>query len=129
MGHAQFENGNDASHPNASDCFSKCRVVGTHPSIFLDLHDEYGQDDLMPHSDVAPGIFWVSVVPTITVIWILATLICRFVILRKAKLPARLWGVDHKRTYRSVGLTSLYGVMIGLLAVFTVLSAVYFKWG
>src|ERR1700738_1395815 len=99
------------------------------PAFFIDLHDEYGQDDLMPHSGVAPGIFWVSVVPTIIVIWILATLICRFVILRKAKLPARLWGVDHKRTYRSVGLTSLYGVMIGLLAVFTVLSAVYFKWG
>ena len=83
----------------------------------------------MPHNDVGHGMFLLLGVPTIIVIWIFATLVCRFVVLRKAKLPARLWGVDHKRTYRSVGLTSLYGVMIGLLAVFTVLSAVYFKWG
>src|SRR5258708_7288356 len=60
------------------------------PAFFLDLQDAYDQDDLMPHDDIGHGMFLVLGVPIIIAIWLFATLICRFVVLRKVNLPARL---------------------------------------
>jgi hypothetical protein len=99
------------------------------PAFFLDLQDAYDQDDLMPHDDVGHGMFLLLGVPIIVLIWLAATILCRFVVLRKVNLPARLWYVDYSMTYRSVGLTVFYGAMICLLAASVMLSALYFKWG
>jgi hypothetical protein len=99
------------------------------PAFFLDLQDAYDQDDLMPHDDVGHGMFLVLGVPIIVVIWLFATLLCRFVVLRRVNLPARLWYGNYDRTHRRVGLTIFYGAMICLLAALVVLSSLYFKWG
>jgi hypothetical protein len=99
------------------------------PATFMELHDEYAQDDLMPHSGApAVGIFWATGVPAIVVIWAFATLVCRFVVLRNANLPAALWCADYRRSYRRVSLNGFYGTMIGLLVVFVAGSAVYYIW-
>jgi len=58
----------------------------------------------------------------------LATPICRFLILRNVDLPAALWCVDHGKTSRSVGLNVFYGAMIILLVAFVTWSALHYIW-
>jgi hypothetical protein len=96
------------------------------PAIFIEIHDEYAQDDLTPQNGpgTGGGMFLLVGIPTIIVVWLLATLICRFVVLRNVNLPAGLWYVDHSKTYRNVGLKVFYGAMIGLLVAFVAWSAV-----
>jgi hypothetical protein len=96
------------------------------PAIFIEIHDEYAQDDLTPQNGPGTGgaMFLLVGIPTIIVVWLLATLICRFVVLRNVNLPAALWYVDHTKTYRNVGLKVFYGAMIGLIVSFFEWSAV-----
>ncbi len=65
------------------------------PAAFLEIRDEFVQDDLMPYNSYGvggtSGLFLVTGVPLIVVIWMLGTLICRFLVLRNVNLPATLW--------------------------------------
>ena len=102
------------------------------PAFVLGLHDDYAQDDLTPYDGYGPGagtgLFLVAIVPWIITIWIVAVLVCRFVVLRKANLPATLWGLDYRRSFRSARLNLFYGTMTSLLVALVVMSTVYFKW-
>jgi hypothetical protein len=103
------------------------------PAFVLGLHDDYAQDDLMPLNGYGPGaesgLFLMTQAPLIIVIWMVATLICRFLVLGKVNLPVSLWCVDRGGgNYRSVILRGLYGVAIGLLFALVALCTLYFKW-
>jgi hypothetical protein len=103
------------------------------PGFLLGLHEDYAQDDLMPHNGYGAGgdsvMFLMMVAPFIIMIWMGSTLICRFFVLRNVNLPAALWYVDHDNTSRIGRLNIFYGAMICLLATFVALSMWYFKWG
>jgi hypothetical protein len=102
------------------------------PAAFVEINDEFFQDDLFPHNGYGvggtSGLFLVTGVPLIVVIWTLATLICRFLVLRNVNLPATLWQAGYSRSSRNVALTVFYGAMIGLLAASVAWSAVYYIW-
>ncbi len=103
------------------------------PATFLEINDEFLQDDLMPHNGYGvggtSGLFLATGVPLIVVIWMLATLICRFVVLRSVNLPTTLWQASYPGQSRNVALAIFYGATMGLLAASVAWSAVYYIWG
>jgi hypothetical protein len=102
------------------------------PASVFEVYDDYAQDDLTWLDGYGPGggsvIILFGEAPLIIGGWIIATLVCRFVVLRKVNLPVALWDSDYDWNYRSVGLVGFYRVMIGSLIILTACAAIYFKW-
>jgi hypothetical protein len=99
------------------------------PAMLLEIDDEIVQDDLLPASDAGLGETLSMMIGASLVVWVISVVICRFVVLRYANLPAALWYVDYSTSYRNKWLRVFYGAAIVALAAFTALSLVVFKWG
>src|SRR4051794_16900865 len=61
------------------------------PAALLQINDEYAMDDLTPFADTGHGMFLVFGPPLFVVIWVVAIVVGRFVVLRNVLLPANLW--------------------------------------
>lgn len=92
------------------------------PAIVLELEEGYTQDDLTPTIDTGHGSFLNILPPFFLITWIAALLIGRFVILRKASLPANLWCWDGDRPYHSITWTSFYGLIGSVIFILAALS-------
>jgi hypothetical protein len=98
------------------------------PATFLELQDEYIQDDLMPHSDFGQGIFVVLGIPIIVTFSVFATVIFALLIVPNANLPANLWCVDSSRPCRNAAFAAVSGILVALLALLISWSLMNFVW-
>jgi hypothetical protein len=105
--------------------------LGLLPAILLDLDDDYTQDDLTPTIDTGHGIEFAVLPPFFLTTWIASMLIGRFIILRKARLPANLWTWDGDRPHRSILWTIIYGFVGCAIALWILFcwSTRSFGWG
>jgi hypothetical protein len=92
------------------------------PAILLDVDDDFAQDDLTPTIDTGRGMFAFVLPPLFLITWIVSILVGHFVVLRRAQLPANLWGWDSDRPSRSLIWTALYGFLAGFITILVLLS-------
>jgi hypothetical protein len=92
------------------------------PAILLDVDDDFAQDDLTPTIDTGHGMFALVLPPFFLITWIVFMLAGHFIVLRKARLPANLWGWDSDRPSRSLIWTTLYGFLAGFITILVLLS-------
>jgi hypothetical protein len=92
------------------------------PAILQETADEFTQDDLTWAIDTGNGMFAFVLPPFFLITWIVSMLVGRFIVLRKAKLPANLWSWDSDRPSRSLVWTVLYGFLAGIIAILVLLS-------
>ena len=98
------------------------------PALQLQSDDEYAQDDLTPTIDTGHGSLWIVGPKWFLLILIVMLAFGRFFVLRRVLLPANLWCWDSVRPYRSLVLSSFYGLLGGVLVVLIVWSASNFSW-
>jgi hypothetical protein len=98
------------------------------PASFLELEDEYSRDDLTPTIDTGHGGFLFFSAPFFVITLIIIVLLGRFIVLRKATLPASLWCWDSDRPHRSITWTLLYGLLGSVLTLLITWSARALPW-
>ncbi len=105
--------------------------LGLLPAILLDLDDAYAQDDLTWAIDTGHGAFSFIGPTFFLTTWIALMLVGRYILLRKAHLPANLWNWDSDRPRRSLTWTVLYGFLGGVTTIWILCcwSTQGFGWG
>lgn len=99
------------------------------PAFWLELADEYAQDDLRPHNnEMGHGVFLAMGVPLILLLWLTCSILYRYVVLKNVSLPATLWQRDCAKSRRNIALTLFYGGVFVGLGLLAILSSVYFVW-
>jgi hypothetical protein len=98
------------------------------PAFLLQLENDYTQDDLTPAMDTGLGSFLIFVPKFFLITWIAMVLVGRFIVLRKALLPANLWHWNRNRQRLSFTWTVLYSLLGSILVILIALSAQAFPW-
>jgi hypothetical protein len=98
------------------------------PALQLQIDYEYVRDDLAPAIDTGRGGILFLGAELFLLLWIPMMLVGRFLVLRHASLPANLWCWDSTRHYRSLIVTTFFGLLAALLAALLVWCACFFSW-
>jgi hypothetical protein len=98
------------------------------PALQLQSDYEYVRDDLAPAIDTGRGTILFLGTGLFLLLWIPMMVVGRFLVLRHASLPSNLWCWDNTQHYRSVILTTFFGLVVALLAILLVWSANNFPW-
>jgi hypothetical protein len=98
------------------------------PALQLQTDYEYIRDDLAPTIDTGRGGTLFFGTELFLLLWIPMLLIGRFVILRRATLPANLWGWNRAQPAHSLILNASFGSLAVILVVLISWSAINFSW-
>jgi hypothetical protein len=98
------------------------------PALQLQSDYEYARDDFAPAIDTGRGSALFLGAELFLLLWIPMMVVGRFIVLKHASLPESLWCWDGTQHYRSLILTTFFGLLAALLTTLLVWCAYNLSW-